>query len=410
MATGMAVIPPARLHMRCIQPWFSSVYRLNRDSLDKSLSLPTKSRNSLDRWKNPANACKGIPFFQAPPSSLLTTDASLIGWGTHLNSFAAQSKWPLSKISLHIHLLELRAVRNTYAHFLPLITGSHIKILMDNIACMYYINHQGEARSLSLCMEAMKLCNWCISHNVTLSVAYLPGTQNMIVDKRSHTFPHNYKWEMHPLVLHNLFIQWVTSSTDLFATYQNKKCPRYYSRAGVGQHSLGDALLLPWDKDLLYSFPPFPLPLKVWLKIKRDSAHIILIAPHGAKTGLVPLPDAARNVYLQKWSRIQIWCTSHQISPVSGTLPHVLEYTLTLKKSRLSLSSLRVHLAAITAFHQTVERYSVLSHPTTKRFVKRITNLFPQPRLTTPSWDLNLVLKGLTRPPFKPMATCSLAH
>lgn len=64
---------------------------------------------------------------------------------------------------------------------------------------------------------------------------------------------------------------------DLVATHLNKKCSRYCSRMGMPQHSLGDALLLPRDKDL-YAFPPFPVLLKVLLKVKRDRAHVILIA------------------------------------------------------------------------------------------------------------------------------------
>lgn len=42
-----------------------------------------------------------------------------------------------------------------------------------------------------------------------------------------------------------------TPTIDLFTTFLNKKCPRYRSRSVIRQHSLGDALLLSWDKGLL---------------------------------------------------------------------------------------------------------------------------------------------------------------
>lgn len=83
---------------------------------------------------------------------------------------------------------------------------------------------------------------------------------------------------------------------------------------------------------------------------------------------------------------------------------------LTLKKSGLSVSSLKVHLAAITTFHQQIKGYSVFSHPATKRCLKGIVYLFPQPRQPTSTWDLNFVLKSLTRLPFELMATCLLTY
>lgn len=48
LAAGRSLITHARLHMRCLQVWFCSVYRLNRDRLDKPLSLSSKVKHSLD--------------------------------------------------------------------------------------------------------------------------------------------------------------------------------------------------------------------------------------------------------------------------------------------------------------------------------------------------------------------------
>lgn len=113
---------------------------------------------------------------------------------------------------------------------------------------------------------------------------------------------------------------------------------------------------------------------------------------------------------MEKWKRFQIWGDSKQVTPTSSSLPLIVDYILDLKKTGLSLSSVKVHLAAITAFHRKIEGYSIFAHPTTKRFLKSMSNLFPQIRHPTSAWDLNLVLKSLTKPPFKPMVTCSLMH
>lgn len=56
-------------------------------------------------------------------TSILTTDASLVGWGAHLDNHKISGKWSPTESTLHINLLEFRAVRNACAHFLLLIKG-----------------------------------------------------------------------------------------------------------------------------------------------------------------------------------------------------------------------------------------------------------------------------------------------
>lgn len=124
--------------------------------------------------------------------------------GAHLNGLTMECKWSPAEISLHINVLELRAIRNACSLFLPLICDP-AKILTDNITCMYHINHKGQARSHSLYTEAMRLWNWCISHNVILSMAYLLGMQNSIGDNLSRKFMYDHQLEIHPSLLHNLF-------------------------------------------------------------------------------------------------------------------------------------------------------------------------------------------------------------
>uniref|UniRef100_A0A8C3HMG2 NIF system FeS cluster assembly NifU N-terminal domain-containing protein n=1 Tax=Chrysemys picta bellii TaxID=8478 RepID=A0A8C3HMG2_CHRPI len=59
----------------------------------------------------------------------------------------------------------------------------------------------------------------------------------------------------------------------------------FCSLQGCSPGSLSDAFLIPWEDHLLYAFPPFPLVHKVLLKLRRDKARLILIAP----AGLAPL-------------------------------------------------------------------------------------------------------------------------
>lgn len=68
---------------------------------------------------------------------------------------------------------------------------------------------------------------------------------------------------------------------------------------------------------------------------------------------------------------------------------------VTLKESSLVASSIKVHLAAISAFHPCIVGRNVCSNPMCARFLKCLESLFP-----SPDWDLHLVLSALMDPLF----------
>lgn len=137
----------------------------------------------------------GFPFSNQHHPLILMTDTSLLSWGAHLQTHTVQGKWSQWESTLHINFLELRAVCNACLHFLPITRQKTVRIMMDSIACMFYIN-RWEEQSQSLCAEALKLWNWCIQHGINISTAYLPGHQNITADSLSRRFSQEHKWEM----------------------------------------------------------------------------------------------------------------------------------------------------------------------------------------------------------------------
>lgn len=91
-------------------------------------------------------------------------------------------------------------------------------------------------------------------------------------------------------------------------------------------------------------------------------------------------------------------------------LPLILDYILQLKWSGLSTSSVHIHLAAITAFHSKIEGHLIFTHPMTKGFLKDLQNLYLEVWEPTPPWNLSLIFRCLTSPPFESMVTCSNLH
>ncbi|XP_050809179.1 uncharacterized protein LOC127051204 [Gopherus flavomarginatus] len=119
---------------------------------------------------------------------------------------------------------------------------------------------------------------------------------------------------------------------------------------------------------------------------------------------------STRATYLAKWKHFSCWCVERNLRPMEVSVADILDYIWSLKGQGLAISSLRVHLAAISTFHPGADGRSVFSHPTVSRFLKGLERLYPNVRPPAPTWDLNLVLSRLMGPPFEPLATCSLLY
>ncbi|XP_074840674.1 uncharacterized protein LOC142007924 [Carettochelys insculpta] len=118
---------------------------------------------------------------------------------------------------------------------------------------------------------------------------------------------------------------------------------------------------------------------------------------------------STRVAYVAKWKRFTLWATQKRVSLGEAPIPCILDYLLALSQTGPSLSSLKVHLAAILVFHPGGDgRFSVFSDPVVKRFMKGMERVKPQVWGPLPTWDLNLVWSKLMAPPFEPLASCSV--
>lgn len=69
-----------------------------------------------------------------------------------------------------------------------------------------------------------------------------------------------------------------------------------------------------------------------------------------------------------------------------------------------SPSTLKVYVAAIAAVHPPVDGCSVGRHSLVVRFLQGVRRLNPPRPPTMPPWDLALVLRALSLPPFEPFS------
>ena len=75
------------------------------------------------------------------------TDASIEGWGAHLNEHTAGGTGSLPGSKLHINYLELKAVFRALKEFQDLCSNKIVLVATDNSTVVSYINKEGGMRS-----------------------------------------------------------------------------------------------------------------------------------------------------------------------------------------------------------------------------------------------------------------------
>ncbi|KAL0146542.1 hypothetical protein M9458_058173 [Cirrhinus mrigala] len=111
---------------------------------------------------------------------------------------------------------------------------------------------------------------------------------------------------------------------------------------------------------------------------------------------------STRRLYGLKWKVFANWCASRHEDPISCDIPAVLTFLQERLDAGVSLSTLKVYVAAIAASHNMLEGRSVGKHPLVSRFLRGARRLNPSRPRQMPVWDLSLVLRALSGPPFEP--------
>ena len=110
---------------------------------------------------------------------------------------------------------------------------------------------------------------------------------------------------------------------------------------------------------------------------------------------------STRALYANRWKMFTKWCEAQREVPECSSVPIILHFLKSLLERKLSASTLRVYVAAISSRHVKVDSQTVGSHSLVTRFLKGAQRRNPPQAVTVPSWDLPLVLGALRLSPFE---------
>ncbi|XP_038046795.1 uncharacterized protein LOC119721003 [Patiria miniata] len=279
MASLVDLVPWCRMHMRPLQLHLLYHFRPRKDPISKMVPVTPLIIDKLRWWLAPNNLLCGVVFPRPSPAAILTTDASTLGWGAHMDYLSRAGTWSMKESLLHINHLELLAVDKALRSLESEVLNKLVLVKSDNSTVVSYINRQGGTHSPSLCLATWELLSWCIPRQISLQATHLAGKKNILADALSRGRVSPTEWSLRPPVVKHIFNVLGTPHVDLFASHLNNQLPTFCTRH---THPLAwkvDALSFDWSGMHAYAFPPISLIQRVLTKIETELSRVVLIAP-----------------------------------------------------------------------------------------------------------------------------------
>ncbi|KAL0170946.1 hypothetical protein M9458_035542, partial [Cirrhinus mrigala] len=230
------------------------------------------------------------------------------------------------------------------------------------------IHHQGGLRSRPIYKLAHQILVWSQDKLLSLRAVHVPGQG-----------PRPGEWMLHPEV-------WISLLRGRMLNF----------------------IQLPWGWMPLYrrgrGYHPSPPPGAVEaVGVASEGAQLI-----ASSLSTEVVETILQKLYALKWKLFTSWCGERQQDPVNCPVGTVLEFLQARFSTGLSHSTLKVYVAAISAYHAPLGGLSVGKDPLVVRFLLGLLRLRPPVRPHVPTWDLAVVLEALCRPPFEPIEEISV--
>ena len=175
-------MPLAQPHFRRMQAFYISQAKRAGFNLNINCTLSPESRQDLEWWSSNLDLQREKVFFPGIPDLEVLSDASLSGWGACCNGVRTRGSWTLLEIKRHINELELIGALYYVQAFTSDARAISVRIYLDNVTAVAYINHGGGTRSAELTRLSAVLTEWCEIRAISIEAVYLQGKLNIIAD------------------------------------------------------------------------------------------------------------------------------------------------------------------------------------------------------------------------------------
>jgi len=212
-------------------------------------------------------------------SFVITTDASLSGWGAHMGTNCTRGFWSHEEAKLHINILELKAICYSLQAFANDKSNCRILIRSDSTTAISYINKYGGTRSCINHCIAKLIWQWCERRNIFIHASYISTKANILADKLSRSLIESTDFKLKRSVFKKITGIFGVPKLDLFASPLTSQCDRFVSWFPQPGAQAIDAFTIPW-KEFYYAFPPFLLIPRFLRKARHEKTCGIVVVPN----------------------------------------------------------------------------------------------------------------------------------
>ena len=282
LASLAHLVPGGRLGMRFLQLCLHRSW--DRQDLEDPVYASMEGLRDLQWWLHLPRLSLGVCLCQVSPDLHFWSDASVVGWGAHLDRRIASGLWDTHQAAFSINARELLAVLLGLHQFQSSLQGRMVAVFCDNTTAVASLRKVGGTRSLLLTTLAPEFLRWTESLSIRLAPQFIPGSNNVLADalSRPHQLPLS-EWSLNLTVFYSLRRLWPVQ-IDLFATSDNHRCSIYFSPFRDPMSAGADAFLQSWDGLQAYTFPPVAIIPRVLVKLRASTGtELTLVVPHWAQ-------------------------------------------------------------------------------------------------------------------------------
>ena len=268
----------AQAHIKWLEKDKNEALVSSKGNFAETMSISALGMLDISWWMDNISL-SGKHICYSSPDFELFVDASELGWGAHANNVETGGRWTFQESQDHINVLELRAIYFALKSFCKQ-SNLHVKVFTDNTTALAYVKHMGGVRSVECNKVTQLIWEFCEFHCIWITIAHIPGVQNVKADYKSRHFSDNVEWSLNDKLFENICDHFGHPDVDLFASRLNNKKPIYVSFAPDPGAFAIDAFTISWSEfKFFYAFPPFSCIFKTIRKIVQDQAQGVLVVP-----------------------------------------------------------------------------------------------------------------------------------
>lgn len=194
---------------------------------------------------------------------------------------------------------ELFAIKLAIECFYSYFAGFDVKIFVDNQAVPYIVR-KGSMKEHLQCL-ALQISELCSKYKIGLYPIWIPREHNALADFYSKCKDYD-DWAISPVLFSSLCKIFGSPTLDIFASSENSKTPRFFSRFWCPDSVGADCFNYRWNKEFCWAVPPFNLIPKTLQHFHRFGNKMLLLVPFWPSAIFWPLitPHSPFFKYIKK--------------------------------------------------------------------------------------------------------------